>query len=164
MENLAKSISEYKKWKSSLKDVLDQNFNEIAGLVVDVYGSNRFIEVNVDRSQYNPVVNTGVIVNVDQYNGDYLIWFYKDNAFYLIERGADSGRINFQPVFIQDSRHPWLTNFIPNYRARFDNEVDFVLMMLDWSEELVGVLKERMKKVDPQKAEKAIKDLISTAQ
>ena len=164
MNNLIKSINDYKKWKNSLKKVLDDNFKEIAELIIDAYGENRFISTQVDRSQFQPIVRSGVVINVDQSNGDYLVWFYHHNSFFLLEKGRDSGRINIFPTYMQDETYPWLNNMIPSHRARFDNEIDFILMILEWAEDLVEVLKERMKRVNPVQLEKVVKELVSSVQ
>ncbi|EPD5575109.1 TPA: hypothetical protein NGR42_004525 [Vibrio parahaemolyticus] len=165
MEKFLKTVEEYKSWKKEIRNVINTDFDKIAELIIDTHGENIFIpisEENSENNMFSPMLKSGVVVNRNVMTNDLYIWFYKNGGFYLIERN-DSNALNIQPQYRYDMKYQFVTNS-QNFRARFEDEVEFVAALLDWTPTLIEILENRMEKIDPVRARNTIEELLSTAQ
>jgi len=165
MENFVKIIEDYKEWKKAINSVIDDNLSQIAELIIDTHGENLFISISEDRSQNSilgPFVKHGVVINRNQISNDLYIWFYKNGGFYLIERN-DNHALNIAPQYNFDSKYQFINGSL-NYRARFEDEIEFVIALLEWSDSLIEILKLRMDKIVPKEARAKLVKVIETAQ
>ncbi|EAS40763.1 hypothetical protein C9J48_10890 [Photobacterium profundum] len=167
MKDLIKTIDEYKKWKSSIRNILDENYNEIVGFIVDAYGYNNLIALKTSQNnsmlggQPQTMLLKGIVINQDPVTGHSLLWYFQDNYFYLIERNSDNTLLNVRPQFFDQNN---AFQNAPSVRAKFENDVDFMVALFEHSDEIVKILKQRMEKIIPKDAESMIKKFHEAAQ
>lgn len=167
MKNLIETIDEYNQWKSKIKKVLDENFFAIISLIIDAFGENELIPMRkeIGNSRYQTeTIKSAVLINRSHIYNEPYIWFFSNSNFYLIEKTKDSSVLNIKPYFHGHTNYDnsWLHN-APTHKARFDNEVSFIVDLLEWHEHLLDVLIERMNKIKPSRADEIIKKLASVA-
>lgn len=169
MKELVKTIEDYKSWKSEIRKVLDDNFKDIVSLLIDAYGQDELVpfkseqpvlnQFNQFNQNNNPVLVTGFVANIDQLTGEYLLWFYEKGSFYLIQRNSESKLLNIRPNFFDQSRTFFNS---PAYKANFENEINFVLELIEHSESIVEILNERMRSLKVSEAQGLVTKLTST--
>lgn len=166
MKDLVKTIEDYKSWKSDIRKVLDDNFKDIASLLIDAYGQDVLVPFKSEPpviSQFNqnnnPVLVTGFVVNIDQLTGEYLLWFFEKGNFHLIQRNSESKLLNIRPNFFDHSRTFFNT---PTYKASFDSEINFVLELIENADNIVEILKERMNGLKASDVQTMVTKLTST--
>ncbi|MDH0177300.1 hypothetical protein ACK31Z_22140 [Aeromonas dhakensis] len=142
MDDLAKVVQKYKAWKTSINQCLVHNYDDIVSLIRGSFGQDIFIETVIENTPMGRIIKKGVIVNSDPSGQGYLVWFFHENTFYLIEKPGNVNNININPYFHNlVSINP---QFSRQLRANSENEVDFLLMLSEWSEVLIPHLKARM--------------------
>lgn len=167
MKDLIKTIEEYKKWKSSIRNVLDENYKEIVEFIVDAHGYDNLIPLKTTQNnsmfggQPQTILLKGIVINKDLITGHSRLWYFQDNYFYLIERDSDNNLLNVRPQFF-DQNNSFQNS--PCVRAKFENDVDFMVALFEHSDEIVKILKQRMDKITPKDAEGIIKKLHEAAQ
>ncbi|EOV6310176.1 hypothetical protein ACN9RQ_003027 [Vibrio parahaemolyticus] len=157
MEDLAKVVKEYTAWKASINKCLINSYGDIVSLVRGSFGQDHFIETVVDNAPPLRVVRKGIVVNADPSGQGYLIWFYQDNNFYLIEKPGNANNLNITPLYYNNvGINP---QFSRQLRANSENEVDFLLMLAEWSEVVIPHLKEKMANAPASKITDSISQL-----
>ncbi|MGM8225258.1 hypothetical protein ACSV5M_01660 [Cellvibrio sp. ARAG 10.3] len=167
MKELIKTIEEYKIWKTEIRKVLDENFNDIASLMMDAYGPNQIIPFKTEaptqhtffNQNNNPILIKGCVINIEQMTGEYMLWFFENGSFYLIQRKSDSNLLNVRPYLSENSGSFFNTQA---YKASFDNEINFVLSLIENAGNIVDILKERMGRLKTCEAQGLVKKLAST--
>ena len=142
MEDLAKVVKEYTTWKASINECLINSYDDIVSLVRGSFGQDLFIKTAVENNSMIQIIKKGIVVNTDPSGQGYLIWFFHDGSFYLIEKPGKVNNLNINPSFYNNvGINP---QFSRTLRANSENEVDFILMLAEWSEVLIPPLKEKM--------------------
>ena len=165
MNELQKTIEEYNSWKSKIGHVLDNEYETIISVIIGAYGLNTFIPTKIEQvtqqsasygqaTQNYPVLHEGIVINRNPQNGDYYLWYYKDNIFFLIERAKANQFLNIYPV----SNNP-LPQYNSSQKASTETEVDFVISFMDWADTLVHELKQKMATVTSDEFEVKIKEI-----
>lgn len=165
MKEFMKAIEDYKKWKLSIRKVLDDNFNEINSLLIDAYGQDTLIGLRVQQQQFpqynqysSQSIVSGFVVNIESTTGEYLLWYYENGAFHLIQRNSESNLLNIKPYFYDQTGS---FHRSPAYKARFESEINFILDLIDFSDAIVQVLKQRMESLKASDAQEMIQKLTS---
>ena len=149
MQDLAKVIKEYTAWKASINECLINSYDDVVSLIRGSFGQDAFIETVVESNPMGKIIKKGIVVNADPSGQGYLIWFFHDGSFYLIEKPGKVDNLNIAPVFYNNVGIN--IQFSRKLRANSENEVDFLLMLADWSEVVIPHLKEKMANVPASK-------------
>lgn len=142
MEDLAKVVKEYTAWKTSINKCLINSYDDIVSLVRGSFGQDIFIETEAENNPVGKFIKKGIVVNAAPNGQDYLIWFFHNGSFYLIEKPGKANNLNISPIF--NNNVGIYTQHSRQLRANSENEVDFLLMLAEWSEVVIPHLKEKM--------------------
>ncbi|WP_274022486.1 hypothetical protein [Vibrio parahaemolyticus] len=99
MDDLAKVVQEYKAWKTSINQCLVQSYDDIVSLIRGSFGQDTFIETVIENTPMGRIIKKGVVVNSDPSGQGYLVWFFHENTFYLIEKPGNVNNLNINPHF-----------------------------------------------------------------
>ncbi|EHN67945.1 hypothetical protein [Aliivibrio fischeri] len=157
MEDFAKVVKEYTAWKASINECLINSYDDIVSLVRGSFGQDTFIETVVDNNSTWKVIKKGIIVNADPSGQGYLIWFFHNDNFYLIEKPGKGNNLNITPIFYNNVGI--ILQSARQLRANSENEVDFLLMLAEWSEVVIPHLKEKMANAPASKVTDRINQL-----
>lgn len=180
MDATLKVLKEYATWKNNLKKVLDKNLDEIIDLIVDAGGYNTLIPFKtIEQSNLlsytsppqepliypnssqahatNPIqIQQAFIINFAPQSTKRIIWFFTNQRFFLINPDTNTP-LNTYPIYqLPLSYSPLFTN--GNFISTTENQIEFVLALLDWLPKLQTLLTDRISSMDPNNAASQIKN------
>ena len=160
MDNgLQKTINEYNEWRDKLRKVVDDNFDLLVEIIEGSYGLNYFLRLKEENRMMQNIIIEGLVLNKNILTGDYYLWFYSNNIFYLIERTKNNMILNISPnIDIIRSN----INFSLPYssqKAGVEEEINFLISFMEWTPYFEKELKNRMKSLNSINVEERIKSL-----
>lgn len=178
MDATLKVLKEYTVWKSSLKKVLDKNLNEIIDLIIDAGGYNTLIPLkSIAQSNLPPLtfptalnpispnnfqapiepakqIHQGVLVSIAPNSAEKLAWFYDNQRFFLINHNSNIALNTNLPYSVQSGYIAPYSNVY--FTSNTENQIEFLLAILNWLPELQKILVGRMKSFEPSDADSKI--------
>jgi len=157
MDELQKTINEYNDWRDKLTKVIDDNFGLLVDIIEGAYGLDNSIVLKEEERNFGKnIILEEIILNKSHLTGDYYLWFFQNNTFYLIERTKKNIILNIEP-YIDDF------NFNPNrytiQKAEVEEEINFLISFMEWTPYFEKELKNRMKSLNFINVEETIKSL-----
>ncbi|SMF08701.1 MULTISPECIES: hypothetical protein [Pseudomonas] len=178
MEATLKALKEYTVWKNGLKKVLDKNLDEMIDLIVDAGGYNTLIPLSTAAkndypspifpplsnqflsSSYPPIeilkqIRQGVVINALPNSAKKLLWYLDHQRFFLINPDS-STPLNISPTYTSP---PGYAHVFTNgqFVSCTDNQIAFLLSLMDWLPELQTILMKRMNSINPEDIASKIK-------